>query len=328
MSAASGESSVPSVRLDGRSILLQGGESVLEALERSGVDVPSGCRAGTCCKCMLRGDAPPVASQRSLRATLRSEGYFLACQAHPEGELRLEASGERPRVEAHVDRIESVAEDVVRVFLCPTGDFAFRPGQYLDVLHPSGAARSYSIASLPSDGLLELHVRRVPGGLVSGWIHRLEVGERVEIRGSFGQCFHVADDPKKKLLLVGAGTGLAPLLGIARDALGQGHRGPIDLIHGGLEPDRLYLREELRSLAEAWPQLRVHHCVLRGATGSEHEGPLDQVAVRLGGSLAKARAFLCGDAQVVGLLQRTLFLAGVPSAEILADPFAPSPAAG
>ena len=60
------------------------GETVLEALERMGADVASGCRAGTCCKCMLQADDPPPESQRGLRATLREQGWFLACQARPE----------------------------------------------------------------------------------------------------------------------------------------------------------------------------------------------------------------------------------------------------
>ena len=161
---------------------------------------------------------------------------------------------------------------------------------------------------------------------MSGWLHGRAAGDRVRVRGAFGQCFHVADDPRKKLLLAGAGTGLAPLLGIARDALDQGHAGPIDLIHGGLEPGRLYLRDELARLAAGAPQLQVHHCVLRNATGREHEGSLDEVAVRLAGPLAGVRAFLCGDGEIVQRLRRSLFLAGLPSAEILADPFLPAPA--
>ena len=312
--------------LDGRSIALEPGESVLEALERAGLDVASGCRAGTCCKCMLRADDPPAESQRSLRATLRAQGFFLACQARPRRPLHLRSAAAPAPIDARVVSLERVAADVARILLEPEEPFAFRPGQYLDVLHPSGAARSYSIASLPAHGALELHVRLVPGGLVSGWMHALEEGRRVRVRGPFGQCFHVADDARKKLLLVGAGTGLAPLLGIARDALDQGHAGPIDLVHGGLEPARLYLRDVLAELAARWPQLRVHHCVLRDSTAREHEGPLDEVAIRLAGSLAGTRAFVCGDGEIVRLLQRSLFLAGVPSAEILADPFVPAPA--
>jgi len=302
-------------------IALLEGETVLEGLERAGLDVASGCRAGTCCKCMLQAEDPPPDSQRGLRPTLRAQGYFLACQARPEGTLSLRGAEAPPVIDAVVESVEKVAPDVARILLRPATPLSFRPGQYLDVVHPSGASRSYSIASLPADGVLELHVRRVPDGLVSGWLHELAAGAPVPVRGAFGQCFHVSDDANKKLLLVGAGTGLAPLLGIARDALDQGHAGPIDLVHGGLTPERLYLREELDELAARWSQLRVHHCVLKEATKREHEGRLDEVAIRLAGTLSSTRAFLCGDAEIVRVLQRSLFLAGIPSGEILADPF-------
>lgn len=311
----------PTVRAGEIEISLAEGETVLEGLERAGLDVASGCRAGTCCKCMLQADDPPSDSQRGLRPTLRAQGYFLACQARPKGMLSLRGAEAPPAIEAAVEAIEHVALDVARILLRPAAALSFRPGQYLDVLHPSGTSRSYSIASLPTDGVLELHVRRVPDGLVSGWLHGLSLGALVSVRGAFGQCFHVSDDQNKKLLLVGAGTGLAPLLGIARDALDQGHAGPIDLVHGGLTPERLYLRNELDELAARWSQLRVHHCVLKEATKREHEGRLDEVAIRLAGALSTTRAFLCGDAEIVRVLQRSLFLAGVPSGEILADPF-------
>lgn len=302
------------------------GETVLEALERSDVDVPSGCRSGTCCKCMLQAQGdPPPASQKGLRPTLSSQGFFLACQARPSSELVLRSSAGPEALDTRVVAIERVAPDVAQVFLRAETPFEFRPGQYLDVLHPGGLARSYSIASLPSDGVYELHVRQIPEGRVSGWLHERSVGDTVRIRGPFGQCFHVADDPEKKLLLVGAGTGLSPLLGIARDAIAQGHRGPIDLVHGALEPSRLYLREELAALATRTPTLNVHHCVLHDATPNEREGALGDVAVDVGGELSGTRAFLCGDDAVVRSLQRQLFLAGVPSREILADPFAPAP---
>jgi len=312
--------------VDGAPHALAPGESVLEALERLGVDAPSGCRSGTCKKCMVRGDGDvPDAARRGLRPQARSQGYFLACQARPsEGEIRLrDAAGPDP-VEATLRRRDDLGGGVVRLWLDPAAPLDHRPGQYLDVLHPGGETRSYSIASLAAEALLELHVRRVPDGLVSGWLHGLDEGARVRIRGPFGQCFHEPDDPTRTLLLAGAGTGLAPLLGIARDALDQGHEGPIRLVHGGLDPTRLYLRDELADLAARWSQLDVHHCVLRGATHAEHEGALDDVTVRVAGDLGSTRAFLCGDDAIVQKLQRRLFLAGLPSSEIFADPFAPA----
>lgn len=310
-----------SLRIGDRRITLHEGETVLEGLERAGMDVASGCRSGTCCKCMQRADDPPEESQRGLRLTLKADGYFLACIARPVGTLRLADPKPRPVVCARVERSEAVSVDVRRILLRPESSFPFRAGQYLEVIHPSGAARNYSIASLPADGVLELHVRRLPEGLVSGWLHGLSEDDSIEVRGAFGQCFYVLDDPDQKLLLVGAGTGLAPLLGILRDALAHGHTGPIDLVHGALTPDRLYMRDELVRIAAVSPNVRVHSCVLRAATSDEHEGSLDEVAIRLAGPLDRSRAFLCGDAGIVRHLQRGLFLAGVASSEILADPF-------
>ena len=308
-----------------RVVALQLGETVLDALDRTGVAVPSGCRAGVCCKCLLRADSPPPGSQRGLRPTLALQGFFLACQARPTGALVVETGPPVTEVRARVLSSDAVGADVARLRLVPAGTFVFRPGQFVDVCHPSGAVRSYSLASLPRDGWLELHVRRAPEGLVSGWLHGLRAGDEVSVAGPHGQCFHVADDQDRKLVLVGAGTGLAPLLGIARDALEQGHRGPIDLVHGALDPSRLYLRDELRALAALAPQLRVHAVVLREATSGEHEGPLDELAVRLAGPLQRARVYLCGDGALVRSLQRSFFMAGAASREILADPFETHP---
>ncbi|MFT7667763.1 MAG: CDP-4-dehydro-6-deoxyglucose reductase [Planctomycetota bacterium] len=314
-----------SVQLGERTIELAEGETVLEALERAEVDVPSGCRSGTCTKCMLQADGTlPAESQRGLRPTLKAQGFFLACQARPTTALRLRELADLKAIDVSLIRIESVASDVVRIFLTKPEGMPYRAGQYVDVLHPGGETRSYSIASLPSDAHLELHVRLVPGGLLSGWLHGLQAGADLQVRGPFGQCFHIADNPEQKLLLVGTGTGLAPLLGIARDALVQGHQGPIDLIHGGLQPDRLYMRDELEVFASEWSQLRIHHCVLRGSEGREFEGPLDEIALRVAGPVDKTRAFLCGDDVIVRLLQRSFFMAGVPSGEIFADPFLPA----
>lgn len=233
---------------------------------------------------------------------------------------------EPPRpVPATVERSEAVGVDVRRLLLRTAEPLDYRPGQYVDLLTPDGTARSYSLASLPESGALELHVRRIEGGAVSPWLHALEPGDTLGVRGPFGQCFYTPDAAERALLLVGAGTGLAPLLGIARAAVQAGHRAPIDLVHGALEPERLYLREELRDFAARETNVKVHACVLRGAGPDELEGPLDQVSLELAGDLTRTRVFLCGDGELVRKLQRSCFLAGVPSGEIFADPFLAPP---
>lgn len=312
------------LELPGRSLSLGPGETVLEALERHGVEHPSGCRSGSCLRCLVQGAPAPPGSQAGLRPSLREDGWFLACQARPEEDLRLAGTGEREPVSTTVTRVEALGPDIARLRLAPASPLAYRPGQFVDVLGPEGEARSYSLASLPRERELELHVRRVPAGRVSGWLHGLRPGAEVRVRGPFGQCFHVADDPRRKLVLAGAGTGLAPLVGIARDALEQGHSGPLVLVQGALRPERLYLREELAELERTWPNLEVHACVLENASSREHEGPLDRVSLALAGPLEGARGHFCGDPTLVAALRRTFFLAGMPSAELLADPFLPA----
>ena len=268
------------------------------------------------------GEAP-AGSQKGLRPTLAAGNYFLACQAHPTSTIRIQnAEGPKP-VDCVVRTSEVVGEGVARLTLQLAAAMEYKPGQYLDVIHPDGTRRSYSIASLPEDGVIEMHVRRVDGGKHSSWLHGLVPGDQLQVRGPFGQCFHMADDDQRKLLLIGAGTGLAPLIGIARDALGQGHQGQVILLHGGLQPNRLYLRDRLSELEQEWPNFDVHHCVLQDATEEETQGDLDKVAIEVAGDLGRARAFLCGDDTIVQKLQRSLFLAGMPSREILADPFSP-----
>src|SRR5690606_24069598 len=107
---------------------------------------------------------------------------------------------------------------VRRVRLAVPAGFEWVAGQYITVLRSENVARSYSSASSPADGYLELHVRRIAGGAVSNWLHdTLRPGDSLRFRGVFGDCFYAADDPDAPMLLAGTGTGLAPLYGILRD---------------------------------------------------------------------------------------------------------------
>ncbi len=317
--------SLPRIRYGDIEAELGTDDTVLTVLVREGVEVPNACRAGHCHACLVRGDDPPPAAQRGLKPTLVQQGYFLACQARPERDLCVHAQEAVRTVRTKVTELQRLGDDILRLRLRPDAPIEYTPGQFIQVIHPTGVARSYSLASLPAEGALELHVRRVEGGLVSTWMHDVvEVEQPIEVRGPFGACYYVEDDLDQPLLLSGAGTGLAPLWGIVRDALEHGHRGPMHLIQGALDSSRLYLVDELRRLADAVPQLTVHLCALRGEREGVRLDPLDALTVEVGGALESPRAFLCGAPDLVRRLQRGLFLAGVSSKDILSDPFMPA----
>jgi len=307
---------------------LEPGESVLDALLRQGVVVPNSCRAGACQSCLMRAMAGtvPEAAQVGLKETLRAQGYFLACACRPPAGAVLEVTGaEALRVPARITSLSALSPSVLQVSLVTDSPLAYRAGQYLSLVRADGLTRSYSLASLPREDALELHVRLHPGGAMSGWLaHDARPGDVLDIQGPAGSCFYVPGRPEQPLLLAGTGTGLAPLYGIVRDALEAGHTGPIWLFHGARTPEGLYLTRELRELAERYPQLHYRPGVLEGGTRDVAEGALDVLIRAECPRPVGWRAWLCGDGPLVLSLRKKLFLAGLPLKDLHVDAFLPS----
>jgi CDP-4-dehydro-6-deoxyglucose reductase, E3 len=269
----------------------------------------------------------PERAQAGLKDTWKARGYFLACVCKPEGDLAVAAAEADTQMAAVVVALDGIGTDVLRVRLRVEGAFAFRAGQYVTLRSPIGVARSYSIASLPEDGLVELHVRMIAGGRMSGWLReRARIGDRVWVQGPCGDCFYLPGNAEQPLLLAGTGTGLAPLYGIVRDALRSGHRGPVRLFHGALRPEGLYFREELGELAAAHRNFEYVATVL--AAGDREcgveVGEIDKVIQDRLPDLKGWRGYVCGDPTLVHKLKKKFFLAGMAMRDIHADAFVPS----
>ena len=261
---------------------------------------------------------PPKRSQAGLSRAQVAQGLFMACVCVPEGPLAVARAGDvHQRVVAEVTSLDALSDTVLRVRLTPLGPFAYRPGQFVRLITDDGLARSYSIASTPDQApTVELHVRVIPGGRMSSRLAEATVpGDHLTLSGPSGGCCYDGVDPDQPLILAGAGTGLAPLWGVLNDALNQGHRGPISLYHGALSPAGLYLQDELQALQARHANVSYRPCV-RAAGGDLLE------TVKFDPTLKTAGIFLCGDAPLVEVMRRTLFLAGARLADIRADAFA------
>ncbi len=300
---------------------LRENETALDALLRSGAPVSYSCKAGSCGSCMLRAvdGEVPAAAQAGLKDSWKARGYFLACVCRPESDLTAAPVDADAQVPATIAALDSLSSDVMRLRLQCRQPFEFRSGQYITLMRHDGLARSYSIASLPAEEHLELHVRCLPNGQMSEWIRQqARAGDNVRVLGPSGECFYVPGRPEQPLLLVGTGTGLAPLYGILRDALAHGHTGPIHLYHGAVREAGLYLRDELARLAAENPN--VHY----NPTTLDADGPVDQLVLARHKQLTGFRAFLCGDPAIVQGLRKKLFLGGMDLKEIYADAFLPA----
>jgi CDP-4-dehydro-6-deoxyglucose reductase len=326
---------VTTLAYKGRRFEVLEGETVLDTLLRGGVEVPHSCRSGVCRSCTMvaSSGAVPEAARSGLRDVERRQGMFLACMCRPTEDLELRDLDDQATIAAEIVEVDHLSESVVRLRLAPQSSFAYEAGQYVAMQRSDGLTRSYSLASLPSEPHLEIHLRRLPGGRMSTWAYDdARPGMTVALRGPYGTCCYSPDPLEAPMLLVGVGTGLAPLWGVVRQALASGHQGAMTLIHAALEPKGLYMRDELRELARAHPNLQLRSVVLQGGGGEIEQGSVDAVAVqhvRDMGNVAAHLAFVCGDAVIVQRIRRGLFMAGMSPRRILLDAFvtAPPPAA-
>ncbi len=313
---------MPVIDWEGRQVQLASGESVLDGLLRIGVPVAHSCRAGVCQSCLLKASSgePGLASQAGLKPAWIEQSCFLACVSYPAGDLAAEAPGAGVRSTAHLLETRWLSPTVLRVLLQPEASPVHRAGQYLTLFRDDGLARSYSIASLPSEGKIELHVRIVPNGQMSSWLaQHASPGIAVSIQGPAGNCFYTAGTPDQPLLLAGTGTGLAPLFGILRDAIEQGHRGPIWLYHGATNSQGLYLQAELEELAAKHSNVKYQPVLL------DTHGPVTDFIFRAHPQLKGWRGYICGNPDFVNPLKKRVFLAGMGSRDIYSDAFIPAP---
>jgi len=240
------------------------GETILDAALRAGLNLPHSCKGGHCSSCRARIRQGHITYPRGrplgLLAEEERDGYALLCQAHAASEeLTIEVREIRPPVPeiimkslpCRIERTQRLAPDIMAVFLrLPANEyFHFMPGQYLDIMLPQNRRRSFSIANTPRDGqLIELHVRRVTSGeftqqLFDGMLDKA----LLRVEGPLGQFWFRRESPRPALL-IGGGTGYAPLRSMLHSLLEVGDRRPLHLYWGAQTPHDLYEDAQIRAL--------------------------------------------------------------------------------
>ena len=320
---------MPTIRYANHNLPLDDNQSVLETLLEAGYEIPNACRAGACQSCLMQavsGKLPELA-QLGLKETQKAQGYFLACLCFPDNDLEVRLpEATDAQLSATITEHQPLSADVVRIRLRPEQPLTYQPGQFVTLWRDEKTGRSYSLASVPEiDSDLEFHVKRIPGGHVSAWLYdEAKVGFTLEIQGPAGDCFYTPGEPDRKLLLAGTGTGLAPLYGIARDALQQGHAGEIHLFHGAVTQEGLYLHDTLKNLANKYANLHYHPCVLNGSEEEDstiQAGAIDELILKQAGNLRDWKVYLCGPEERVQSMRKKCFLAGANMKDIYADAF-------
>jgi CDP-4-dehydro-6-deoxyglucose reductase len=241
-------------------------QSLLDAALGASLNLPHSCKSGNCGSCrarLLQGEihypnGPPL----GLSDTEVADGIVLLCQARARSDLSIETYAVTTpeqalikRLPARIERALPLSHDVMglSVRLPAAETFRFEAGQYIDIMLSGGRRRSFSIASPPHDArLLELHVRRVAGGEFSERLFDEDSQKALlTIEGPLGQF--VYRPGVAPMLLVGGGTGIAPLLSILRHVIENGIERDITLYWGVRSERDLYAHTALENLAQRHP---------------------------------------------------------------------------
>jgi len=266
---------------------IENDETILDAALRAGLNLPHSCKGGHCSSCRAliingeviypRGATPGITEQE------QQAGYTLLCQAHPlTTELTIEIREIRPPVAEHhiqslpcrIEQMRALAPGVMAVLLrLPANEiFSFVAGQYVDIMLPQNRRRSFSIANPPHDAeFIELHIRKVAGGeFTQQLFDGMKEKTLLRLEGPLGQ-FWFREESSRPALLIGGGTGYAPLRAMLRHLLERRDSRPLHLYWGAQTRADLYEDAMLRDLANRFPNLS-YTPVLSDASGDAWQG--------------------------------------------------------
>ncbi|HHW76568.1 MAG TPA: CDP-6-deoxy-delta-3,4-glucoseen reductase [Xanthomonadaceae bacterium] len=314
-------------------------ESVLDAaLREKGSVLPYGCRNGTCGSCMgtiLSGEVNyPNGRPAGLSEQDQAEGKALLCQARPCSDLVIEARevktvGDIPvkTLPCRVERRELLAPDVMRLFLkLPnTERLQFLAGQYVDILLADGRRRGFSLANPPhADELLELHVRHVPGGFFTGFVfERMKDKALLRFQGPLG-TFFLREDSPRPIILIGGGTGFAPLKGMLEHAFHIGLDRSLHLYWGARAKVDLYLDALPRRWAEQHPNFRYTPVLSEPRPEDEWQGRAGWVHEAVAADypdLSDCDVYMSGPPPMIEAAKPVFAAQGLPADQLFYDSF-------
>jgi ferredoxin-NADP reductase len=229
-----------------------------------------------------------------------------------------------------IDIIEETPDAVtLRLRLVDSADFL--PGQYYNVrLSVPGRTgpvqRAYSVGSspVPETSTIDIGVREVPGGLISPQLVRgLSVGDQVQVRGPVGRFTWTMDDGGP-VLLVGAGSGVVPLMSMIRYAAAADLDVPMRLVCSSSSFDGAFYHRDLANLAEQHSWLEVVHTLTRDSSDvrATHHRRIDhQMAADAVAGQPPRRVYICGPPAMVEDVQGWLGELGVEPTRVRVEKY-------
>jgi CDP-4-dehydro-6-deoxyglucose reductase len=327
----------------GHEFIVEDGEKVIDAAVRQAVGLPYGCRNGACGKCsgeLISGSV--TYEEGALRSQALDEhacGKTLFCQAIPTSDLEIkvrEVSSsqdiEIKTLPCRVESLELLTHDIMKVELkLPEHErLLFLAGQYLEIILKDGKRRAFSIANAPHDDrYIELHIRNVPDGHFGDYVFEgMKVKTLLKIEGPLGS-YYLREDLDRPIILVGGGTGFAPLKGLIEHFFQADFTQQIHLYCGVRALRDLYMDDMAKRwceqhdnmkytpvLSEALDENNRDEGNWQGQTGFVHEAVIKDYP-----DLSGYDVYLSGPPPMVKAGMDAFYRNGLPESQIYSDSF-------
>jgi ferredoxin-NAD(P)+ reductase (naphthalene dioxygenase ferredoxin-specific) len=317
-----------------RTIEVPTGGTILEAALDAGIGYPFGCQSGNCGACkshLIRGEVTMEGySEFALSDEEKERGLILACRAVPWEDSEVAWLDEddlivHPRriLTTKVASIDDATHDIkrVRLEIVSGGPFDFSAGQFASVTFENCAPRDYSMANVPGDPVLELHVRRSAGATVSAYVaEKLKVGDPVRVEGPFGAS-HLRESHRGPIIAVAGGSGMAPIKSIVERALGLGMPQHIYFYFGVRAERDLYLHEHFAEMAKKHPTLHFIPVLSEGDGLNRRCGLVHEAVAADFDEFDGCKAYLAGPPVMVEAATKLMERRGMRRIDIHADAF-------
>jgi len=319
-----------------RFIDCKAGEKVLDAAFRNKINLPMDCSDGVCgtCKCRAESGSYDMGEdyiEEALTEDEAAEGLVLTCQMVPEADCVISvptSSGAcktgQQKFAATVAKVEPHQDAAIVLELdVEEGAPVFLPGQYVNIDVPgSGANRSYSFSTAPGETRLGFVIKKIPGGLMSGWLARAKPGDRLELTGPMGSFY--LREPQRPLLFLAGGTGLAPFLSMLEVLARAGSEQQVHLVYGVTRDLDLVLVDQIAAYAERLANFTFATVVADEASSHPRKGWVTQHMPEEMLAAGEVDIYLCGPPPMVDAVRHYLDESGVKPASFHYEKFTPN----
>lgn len=321
---------------NGRSFEADAATSILDAARAAGITLEYSCRTGRCGICkspLLAGETTILRPEdESLTAEEAAQGLILTCCRSATTDVTLDvepldriAGLDIRTMPSRIVSIDRIAPDIVKVALKtpPASPMRFLPGQYVDVI-ADGVRRSYSLANAPrGDALLELIVKRYPGGRLSDyWFERAKPNDLIRIEGPFG-TFFLRDEGPTNILFLATGTGIAPVKALLEELAAnpvRAGRHRISVFWGNRAAESFCWDAVGLGL-----DIGMHHLLSdRQAAWPGTRGYVQDAAIAAGVDVDDTVVYACGSQHMIASARGALFALGLPPRRFFSDAFVSS----